>query len=105
LKTKGYFSFKPVGIIFDIQSINKCKSKRRVLIKSLLTSLCQREEIYPLFGKEGRGEIFKQEQPSDLRRCRIKDRTNSTFDLIMLVIGIFLTVGGLFILLLNLMRQ
>jgi len=25
--------------------------------KSLLTSLCQRE-VLPLFGKEGRGEIF-----------------------------------------------
>ena len=30
-----------------------------LFIKSLLTSLCQREEI-PLFGKEGRGEIFNQ---------------------------------------------
>jgi hypothetical protein len=28
-----------------------------LIIKSLLTSLCQREEV-PLFGKEGRGEIF-----------------------------------------------
>jgi hypothetical protein len=28
-------------------------------IKSLLTSLFQREEL-PLFGKEGRGEIFRQ---------------------------------------------
>jgi len=28
-----------------------------IIIKSLLTSLCQREDL-PLFGKEGRGEIF-----------------------------------------------
>jgi hypothetical protein len=27
-------------------------------VKSLLTSLCQREDV-PLFGKEGRGEIFQ----------------------------------------------
>gem|GEM_PF-4188514 len=28
-----------------------------VIVESLLTSLCQREDV-PLFGKEGRGEIF-----------------------------------------------
>ena len=32
---------------------------KEILIKSLLTSLFQREEL-PLFGKEGRGEIFRQ---------------------------------------------
>jgi hypothetical protein len=30
---------------------------KTLIIKSLLTSLCQREEC-PLFGKEGFGEIF-----------------------------------------------
>jgi len=28
-------------------------------MKSLLASLYQREEIIPLFGKEGQGEIFQ----------------------------------------------
>ncbi|MBI5640460.1 MAG: hypothetical protein HZA17_08545 [Nitrospirae bacterium] len=39
------------------------------------------------------------------RRCNIKDRTHSTFDYIVLVIGILLTVGGLCILLINLLRH
>jgi hypothetical protein len=32
---------------------------KSMIMKSLLTSLCQREEL-PLFGKEGRGEIFSK---------------------------------------------
>jgi len=29
-----------------------------LIIKSLLTSLCQREEIYPSFVKRGKGRFF-----------------------------------------------
>jgi hypothetical protein len=37
---------------------NKVISMKTLIIKSLLTSLCQREVI-PLFGEEGQGEIFQ----------------------------------------------
>jgi hypothetical protein len=38
---------------------NKVISMNTSITKSLLTSLFQREGINPLFGKEGRGEIFQ----------------------------------------------
>jgi hypothetical protein len=34
-------------------------SMKALIIKSLPTSLFQREEVYPLFGKEGKGEICR----------------------------------------------
>jgi hypothetical protein len=34
---------------------------KTLIIKSLLTSLCQRE-VVPLFGKEGQGEITKKSE-------------------------------------------
>jgi hypothetical protein len=38
--------------------MNGIKVVMTLIIKSLLTSLCQREAI-PLFGKKGEGEIFR----------------------------------------------
>ena len=40
---------------------NKVISMQTSIIKSLLTSLCQKGGKVPLFGKEGQGEIFQQE--------------------------------------------
>jgi hypothetical protein len=54
---------------------------KEIFIKSLLTSLFQREEL-PLFGKEGRGEIFRQLFPfnygllSNFSKIRIDFETN-----------------------------
>jgi len=40
---------------------NKVISMKTFITKSLLTSLCQREEIKPLFGKEGQGRFFNND--------------------------------------------
>ncbi len=40
-----------------------------------------------------------------MRRCSIKNRIQSRFDYIVFVIGILLTVGGLCILMINLLHH
>jgi hypothetical protein len=60
-------NYEPSVLLFYCAAIN-CKTAAHqlikgltiiatLIIKSLLTSLCQREEL-PLFGKEGPGEIL-----------------------------------------------
>ena len=40
---------------------NEVISMQRLIIKSLLTSLCQREEMCPSFEKRGKGRLFNND--------------------------------------------
>ena len=40
---------------------NTVISMKTLIIKSLLTSLCQREEIYPSLAKRGKGRFFNND--------------------------------------------
>jgi len=50
-------------------------------------------------------DLLATPKPGRKRRCNIKSKAQSTFGNIVFVIGILLTVGGLCILLVNLLRQ
>jgi hypothetical protein len=45
-------------IVFKTRVTDKIASMKALIVKSLLTSLCQREGMYPSLAKRGEGRFF-----------------------------------------------